>query len=238
MWIKICGITSLEDAESAIAAGADAIGFVFAESPRRVTVEAVRDIVRNLPPEVEKVGVFVDATVEEITAIHSRAGLTGVQLHGSRHATTRQDLRAGNTAHLRVLHVVRYEGEPDRFALQLRSLRMNLPGDAVLVDTCVAGKQGGTGLAFDWQGARDSFVREAPHLRMIAAGGLNPENVRQAIRILQPWGVDVSSGVESSPGRKDSKRIAAFIRAARAAEIEPDTTAATRKIDTSREASI
>jgi phosphoribosylanthranilate isomerase len=92
--------------------------------------------------------------------------------------------------------------------------------DAVLVDTCVVGKQGGTGQVFDWLSARDSFLREASHLRLIAAGGLRPENVRQVIQILEPWGVDVSSGVEASPGRKDPKRVADFVRIAREAWAE------------------
>jgi phosphoribosylanthranilate isomerase len=227
MWIKICGITSLEDAELAIAAGADAIGFIFAESPRRVTPAAVRDIVDKLPQSVEKIGVFVDATLDEVTSVCQAAGLTGVQLHGANLEVSPQNLRARaekTDGQLRVVQVVRYDGDSNRFALELSKLRENPVVEdqqyAVLVDTCIAGKQGGTGLSFDWLAARDSFLQEAPHLKLIAAGGLRPENVREAIHTLQPWGVDVSSGVEASPGRKDPDRVAAFIRAARAAEME------------------
>lgn len=225
IWIKICGITSMEDAETAVASGADAVGFVFAESPRRVTAQAARKIVQKLLPSVEKIGVFVNATSNELTEIVEVAGLTGVQLHGS--VDGLESLRRApreSREPLRILQVVRYDGNPDRFAIELQKvLKPDLFGgrsNAVLVDTCVAGKQGGTGQSFDWQSARESFLREAPHRRLIAAGGLRPENVREAIQTLRPWGVDVSSGVESSPGRKDPNRVAAFIRAAREANAE------------------
>lgn len=227
MWIKICGITSIEDAESAIAAGADAIGFVFARSPRRVAPEDVRKITATLPKSVEKIGVFVDASLEEMTTVCRLAGLNGVQLHGSR-CLNLQSLCVGDlSGPMRVLQVVRYHVDRDRFAMELQRLHEWVDGqqDAVLVDTWSASKQGGTGVAFDWGAARDSFRREAPHLRLVAAGGLNPENVQEAIRILRPWGIDVSSGVESSPGRKDSRLVTAFIRAARAVEMEPMETA-------------
>jgi phosphoribosylanthranilate isomerase len=225
MWIKICGITSIEDAEMVVAAGADAIGFVFAESPRRISAQTARDIIQRLAPSVEKIGVFVDATGSEMAETMEVAGLSGVQLHGS--ADGLKNFRGGvgeEHESIRVLQVVRYDGDSDRFALELRKLHehqfLGDQSNAVLVDTCVAGKQGGTGVAFDWQAARDSFRREAPHLRLIAAGGLHPENVRNAIHTLRPWGVDVSSGVESAPGRKDPNRVAAFVRAAREADAE------------------
>lgn len=226
MWIKICGITSLEDAEQAIAAGADAIGFVFAESPRRVTPELARGIVADLPSSIEKIGVFVDTTSAGIADICRRTGLTGVQLHGALDASGRQNLRAHlaeTSALLRVLQVLRYDGDSASFALELRRLAGDPADgteDALLVDTCVIGKQGGTGIAFDWQGARRSFLQEAAHLRVIAAGGLRPENVREAVLTLEPWGVDVSSGVEASAGKKDPRRVADFIRAAREAWAE------------------
>lgn len=229
MWIKICGITSLQDAQTAFAAGANALGFVFAESPRQVIPEVVREIVGSLPASVEKVGVFVDSTLEEIASTVHTVGLTGVQLHGASREIRVQDLRnrlgpAGSS--LRVVQVVRYGGDPHRFSLELQEMRgsgenvghCRNGADAVLVDTCVNGRHGGTGVAFDWASARDSFVRAAPRLRIIAAGGLHPGNVVRAIQTLQPWGVDVSSGVESSPGRKDPDRVVAFISLARAAE--------------------
>ena len=228
MWIKICGITQLEDAQLAVHAGADAIGFVFAESPRRMTPEAVREITKELPSSVEKIGVFVKAQTEEIIAACKIAGLSGVQLHGESFAghapNLASHLRAqlkNHSGKLRVIEVVRYDGNSTSFALQLRALgAQQAAGDdlhAVLVDTQMAGKQGGTGVPFDWLSARDSFLQEASHLRLIAAGGLRPENVRQVIQTLHPWGVDVSSGVESSAGKKDHQRVAEFIRAARQA---------------------
>ncbi len=224
MWIKICGITSLEDAEMAIAAGADAIGFVFAESPRRVTPEAARNIVEKLSAPVEKIGVFVNASLDELARIHAAARLTGVQMHGSHPTADLTSLRAriGNAS--RVLRVVRYNGDEAHFSSELRTFHGQTVGecepDAILIDTCIAGKQGGTGIAFDWRSARASFLEHAPHLRLIAAGGLNPENVRDSIYALKPWGVDVSSGVEAFPGRKDTQRVASFIRAAQEAWAE------------------
>ncbi len=226
MWIKICGITSIEDAELAIAAGADALGFIFAESPRRVSPQAAREIILALPPQTEKIGIFVNASVEEMFAVQRLAGLTGIQLHDSGHVNPEQlrDHSSNGSNTIRILRVMRYDAHPDRFALELRQLRESATFDgrqnAILVDTCVAGKQGGTGVAFDWSAARDTFLREAPYLRLIAAGGLHPGNVREAIQTLRPWGIDVSSGVESSPGKKDPELLAAFVREARAAEME------------------
>ncbi len=227
MWIKICGITSVEDAELAVAAGADALGFIFAESPRCISPEAVREIIADASTDqTEKIGVFVNASVEEMFAVQRLAGLTGMQLHGSGHVDVEQlrDYSSNNSNPIRILRVMRYDAHPDRFALELRQLRESATFDgrqnAILVDTCVAGKQGGTGVAFDWSAARDTFLHEAPYFRLIAAGGLHPGNVREAIQTLRPWGVDVSSGVESSPGKKDPELLAAFIREARAAEME------------------
>lgn len=223
MWIKICGITSLEDAQLAIAAGADAVGFVFAASPRRVSVETVRAITQKLPQSVEKIGVFVDATFDAMVDAIQTAGLTGAQLHGEDSQDMAQSLRDAArkiSRDLRVVRVLHYGSAPTNFRSQLRALRAEQAMDAVLLDTRVAGKQGGTGVSFDWQAAREGLLAEAPHLRLIAAGGLHAENVQEAISILRPWGVDVSSGVEMAPGRKDPARVTAFIRAARAASQE------------------
>jgi phosphoribosylanthranilate isomerase len=227
MWVKICGITTLEDAQLAIRAGADAVGFVFASSPRRITPEAVRAITKELSSSVEKIGVFVDASAEEIMVACETAGLSGVQLHGEDSADRVSDLHIRlekTSARLRVIEVVHYDGNAANFADQLRAWNAQ-PGThedprTVLVDTHMAGKLGGTGIPFDWRAAQDSFLQQAAHLRLIAAGGLRPENVRQAIQTLRPWGVDVSSGVESVPGRKDHQRVTEFIRAARAAAME------------------
>jgi len=225
MWIKICGITTLEDAETAIAAGADAVGFVFAESPRRLRIEDARRIVEQLPQLTEKVGVFVDATPEEIVQTQEAAGLTGVQLHGGG-AIDLPELRDRIGDLARILQVVHFDSDAAGFVSQLRRFSGNGHSERyLLVDTCVAGKQGGTGVAFDWAAARAGFLREAGHLRLIAAGGLHPENVRQAIQMLEPWGVDVSSGVEARSGKKDRERVVAFVRAARQAWAELEATA-------------
>jgi phosphoribosylanthranilate isomerase len=217
MWIKICGNTNLEDARFAVECGAHALGFVFAPSPRRVEAEQVRQITEKLPPEVEKYGVFVDAGFDEVVSTVAAAGLTGVQLHRSSDALLPIRLRQHLAGELRILKVLHYT---DTFDQQLRQLGGdNLP-DAVLVDSSSARAAGGTGTSFNWLAAQGSFQRTAPHLRLIAAGGLSPENVKQAIQILRPWGVDVVSGVESAPGKKNPERVLAFIRSAMQAAAE------------------
>jgi len=227
MWIKICGITSLEDAKVAVEAEADAVGFVFAASPRRVTPETVREITRALPFNVEKIGVFVDSSMDEIVATFETAGLTGVQLHGEYSPGHLLQLRMRMKEKflpVRVVYVVPYDRDAVGFASHLQSLA-GLPDiddgpSVVLVDTRVGDKVGGTGIPFDWAAAQGAFHQHAANLRLIAAGGLHPENVRQAILTMKPWGVDVSSGVESVPGRKDHQRVKQFIRVSRAAAIE------------------
>ena len=227
MWIKICGITSIEDAQVAIAAEADAVGFVFAASPRRATPEAVREITRAIPFNVEKIGVFVDSSLDEIVATFETAGLTGVQLHGEYSPGDLLELRQRMKQKflpVRVVYVVPYDGNSNGFARRLQSLAAMPDSDdgpsAVLVDTRVGEKVGGTGIPFDWGAAQAVFRQHAANLRLIAAGGLRPENARQAIQTMQPWGVDVCSGVESVPGKKDHQRVKQFIRASRAAAIE------------------
>lgn len=227
MWIKICGITSLEDANAAVHAGADAVGFVFAPGPRRVTPEVVRGISKELPPSVEKIGVFVDASADEIIDTCDLARLSGVQLQGEYSDSDASNLRerlGKFSKSLRIMQVVPYDGDSASFARQLQSLAALPVTDddrsAVLVDTRVGDKVGGTGIPFDWGAAQDAFHQHAANLHLIAAGGLQPENVRQAIQTMRPWGVDVCSGVESIPGRKDHQRVKEFIRAARAAAME------------------
>ena len=224
MWIKICGNTSLEDAQLAVDAGANAVGFVFAASPRQVTLSQVREIAPLLPQTVEKYGVFVDPSFEEIVATVVECGLTGVQLHTTSDPGLPLRLRKhfaamhgrGRLGILRVLHYA------SNFDAQLEELRHDRAVDAVLIDSRTAKAVGGTGIAFDWRAAQTSFLRTAPHLRLIVAGGLRPENVTDAIYSLQPWGVDVASGVEASPGKKDANRVRAFVSAVRraAAEVE------------------
>jgi phosphoribosylanthranilate isomerase len=221
MWVKICGTTSLEDAQLAVEAGANALGFVFAASPRRVTPDQVAAITARLPRTVEKYGVFVDAGFDEIVSTAKVAGLTGVQLHSSRDPMLPLRLREHFSdiparPRLGILQVLHFT-TPEELASALESLHQDHALDAVLIDSRAGTAVGGTGRPFDWEAARATFRRNAPHLRLLAAGGLSPENVAEAIQTLQPWGVDVVTGVESAPGRKDPERVRTFVASARAA---------------------
>lgn len=218
MWVKICANTNLEDAQLAASAGADAVGFVFAESVRRVTAAQVRAITPHLPEAVEKYGIFVDAGIEEIAATIEECGLTGVQLHASQDATLARKLRerfpaAEGRSRLGIIQVIHYGGD---LTERLLEAERDNAIDAVLVDSRTATLLGGTGRRFDWQRARENFAGTTG-LRLIVAGGLNPANVAEAIATLRPWGVDVASGVEASPGRKDRAKVRAFIENARIA---------------------
>ena len=217
MWIKICGNTNLEDARFAAQCGADAVGFVFAPSPRRVEADQVRQISQGLPAELEKYGVFVDAGFDEIVSTVEKCGLTGVQLHRSADEGVPLRLKQHFAGRINILQVLNYKALG--FEQQLKDLSQN--EDPVLVDSSTAKAVGGTGTSFDWHDARSALQRIAPKLRLIAAGGLAPENVKDAIEILQPWGVDVVSGVESKPGKKDPERVQAFIENSRATFSQP-----------------
>lgn len=200
MWVKICGITNEEDALLAAALGADAVGFVFAPSPRQITPVLAYDIVRRLPPEIMSVGVFRNEAGKRVVSICNRAGLRAAQLHG--HETV-ADTRYVS-ARVPIIIKAFPAGDP-----ALESVD-DYEADAVLIDSPAPG----SGQVFDW-----SLAEGAPaHRRVILAGGLTPDNVFEAIARVQPWGVDVSSGVEGQPGRKDPVKLRAFIAAARAAE--------------------
>jgi phosphoribosylanthranilate isomerase len=214
LWIKICGNTSLADAKLAVDAGADAVGFVFAASPRQVTLEQVAAITPQLPAAVEKIGVFVDADFEAISEITERCGLTGVQLHFDGAAGLAAQLRGRFGTGLRILRVIHFG---DDAVWQLREAASDAYIDGVLVDSRTATAVGGTGIAFDWQTAHASIFTGNSPLKLVAAGGLTPANVAEAVAILHPWGVDVSSGTELSPGRKDPAKVRAFVENARAA---------------------
>ena len=214
LWIKICGNTSLEDALLAANAGADAVGFIFAPSPRRVTVDQIAKITPHLPAKLEKIGVFVDATVEEITTTIRTAGLTGVQLHFGIPATASPELRKEFGPALRILRVVHFGPQA---AEQAASFAADPNTDAILIDSRTATAVGGTGITFDWNVARKTLFGPNSDTKLVVAGGLNPTNVAEAIATLRPWGVDVVSGVESAPGRKDPTKVREFIAHARAA---------------------
>jgi len=214
IWVKICANTSLEDAQIAAEAGADAVGFVFAPSPRRVTVAQVAKIVPHLPAKVEKIGVFVDAESDEICATVRGCALNGVQIHSANRTRLGAQLRKEFGPGLRILGVVHF-GE--NASQQASALSADPSFDAVLVDSRTKEAVGGTGTAFDWAVARSTlFERLEPRMRLVAAGGLTPANVAEAIAILRPWGVDVASGVEAAPGRKDPEKIRRFVANARA----------------------
>jgi phosphoribosylanthranilate isomerase len=222
IWIKICANTSLEDALLAADAGADAVGFVFAPSPRRVTAAQVADIVPHLPVTIEKIGVFVDATLEEIVSTVEACGLTGVQLHFDAAPELPAQLHERLGPKLRILSVVHFSaGTGEQQAVRIAEHVRNPHVDAVLVDSRTEMAVGGTGVTFDWVEARKALFQNAEaqsdevKTRRIAAGGLNPDNVAEAIATLRPWGVDVVSGVEAAPGRKDKAKVLEFVARAR-----------------------
>lgn len=208
--VKICGITREEDALAAVAAGADALGFVFAESsPRRVAPETARRLAALLPPTVAAIGVFASAGAERIRAIAREANCRVAQVHGEEAA--RELLRDADPS-LLVIPAVRLASASDARALPGR-----FPGAAALLCDSAApaesGREGGTGVAFPWEW----LAGVALDLPLVLAGGLTPENVALAIRAVRPAAVDVSTGVEAAPGVKDERRVAAFVAAARAA---------------------
>jgi phosphoribosylanthranilate isomerase len=215
LWIKICANTSLADAMIAAEAGADAVGFVFAPSPRRVTAEQAAVIVPRLPAEIEKIGVFVDATVDEIVATVEAAGLTGVQLHWDAPPQLPPRLRAQFGRGLKIISILHFEAA---ITEAMPALAFNADADAILVDSRTASAVGGTGKAYDWETARQMIFYASGQTKLIAAGGLTPDNVAEAIATLSPWGVDVVSGVEAAPGHKDPAKVRAFIANARVAQ--------------------
>jgi len=202
VFVKICGITNEEDALLATAMDADALGFVFAPSPRQVQREAVRDILKRLPREIHTVGVFRNERKERVVEIVSKTGLHGAQLHGN------ESIDDVHWIHERVQFVIRAYSAGDPALATARETK----ADIILVDSPTPG----AGKVFDWQ-----LAEGAPSgMKLLLAGGLNAENVGDAIRLARPWGVDVSTGVEDRPGRKDPKKLREFVEAARAAAAE------------------
>lgn len=197
--IKICGITSLRDALTAVEAGADALGFVFAPSPRRVTPEQAAAIIRELPPFVTTVGLVVD---QDPLPILELCPVDVLQYHG---AESPETVAAAPRRAVKAFRV--------RASADLQSLA-TYRCSAFLLDAYVPGLAGGTGRQFPWELAREAQRFGRP---VIVAGGLTPDNVAQCIEQTRPYGVDVSSGVESSPGRKDPHKVRTFIQAARSA---------------------
>lgn len=198
-WIKICGITSLEDALVSVECGADAVGFVFAESKRRMDPVDAEKIVRALPDGIETVGVFMDEKQETVHRIVQDVGLDAVQLHGSESV---EDCRAAG-----VKVIKRFDIRPGDTS---RSLVLRMEPYPVFANLLDPGA--GDGVPFDW-----NIAVNIP-FRLIVAGGLTPQNVREVIRVLHPFGVDVSTGVEAEPGKKDKVKIKEFVEEVRNAE--------------------
>ena len=218
LWIKICGTTSLEDARVAVDAGADALGFIFAESPRKIALVQAQEIIAQLPKGVEKIGVFVDDKPERIVEIVAELGLTGVQLHGNESPLHVGSLRKGTSEGTRILKAVRLNDPAAGSQLAVYGANRRLLPDAILLDSGSAEKPGGTGEKFEWRQWAGVAHQLAERMATVVGGGLTAENVAQALKILTPWGVDVVSGVEQSPGKKDHKKVRAFVAAARAAD--------------------
>jgi phosphoribosylanthranilate isomerase len=201
--VKICGVTTLGDAQTAVQAGADAVGLMFySGSPRHIEMETAREIARNLPSSVIRVGVFVDPNPSDVFAAIQICGLNLLQFHG---AETPQFCQQFGVMTMKAFRV--------RNAESLTPLTA-FTTDAFLLDSYVPDKPGGTGETFNWDLAVEAKKFGRP---IFLAGGLTPENIAAAIRAVQPFAVDVSSGVEISPGRKDPEKIRAFIAAARGA---------------------
>lgn len=219
MWVKICANTCLEDAALAARLGADAVGFVFAPSKRQVTAEQVAAITPHLPGTVERVGVFTDASAEEIARVVQMAHLDTVQLHGALDENRVEAVRRllPEVAIIPVVHwdVADTEAAIGRVTRDLERITKGADVRRVLVDAKVGALAGGTGVALDWEAARAVFQRGSEAgLQLILAGGLRPENVEEAIRATMPCGVDVASGVEAFAGRKDPVRLESFLRKA------------------------
>ncbi|RUM88595.1 MAG: phosphoribosylanthranilate isomerase [Thermodesulfatator sp.] len=198
--VKICGITRLEDARLAVSLGAQALGFIFyRRSPRYISPEAAREIVKQLPPLITTVGVFVNESPEVIREMVERVGLDLVQLHGD------EPPDLARTFFPRVIKALRLASEEDLSSIDLYRGCVR----AVLVEPRVKGLYGGTGQTLSWELAYKATQKGLP---VILAGGLAPENVSEAVRRVRPYAVDVNSGVERAPGKKDPERMRALFR--------------------------
>lgn len=205
MWVKICGITNLADGEAAVASGADALGFVFAPSKRRIEPALAREIIWRLPAEVEKIGVFVEETLSRVREIAAYCGLTGLQLHGEETPEYLTYLKDYD-----LIKSFRMNSQTD--FVKIKDYIVQSSVNRILLDSFVSGQWGGTGKTFPWEKLASC---NWGGIQVIIAGGLNPENVSEAIRLGKPNGVDVSSGVEKEPGRKDLVLLKTFIERAK-----------------------
>jgi phosphoribosylanthranilate isomerase len=200
--VKVCGITNPGDAHVAAAAGANAIGLVFAESPRRISVERAREIAAALPEGVLKIGVFVNAGSEEILEVAREVGLDYAQLHGDESPEIVEAIRGGDLGVIKALRV--------RGVESLKRLD-DYEADFFLLDAYSEKARGGTGERFDWGVAKSL----RGYANILVSGGLTPENVRAAVEFFEPYGVDASSSLEDAPGIKSGERVRRFVSAAK-----------------------
>jgi phosphoribosylanthranilate isomerase len=214
-WVKICGTTNLADALVAVEAGADAVGFVFYEkSPRNVTPAAAREIVDKLPMNVEKVGVFVNLPVGEADKVLRDVGLTIAQVYSGSMEEWCGWYEASDRKLIWAVPGESLKGEIAGIHLGKTEKRFS----AIIVDSGSGDRPGGTGKRFDWEGTKAPIWLFGTQIPIVIAGGLTPTNVGEAIKMFRPWGVDVASGVEIKPGKKDPEKVRAFVRAVRTAE--------------------
>lgn len=202
VFTKVCGITNPGDARVAVDAGADAIGLIFAESPRKVSLEEARKVSIALPENILKVGVFVDAEPDEVLQIAREVGLNLAQLHGDE---TPETVAAIRNAGLPVMKALRVRNTEALGALE------RYEADLFMLDAWSARARGGTGETFDWELAKSVKGRG----NIVVSGGLTPENVREAVEFFEPYGVDASSSLEERPGKKSGERVRRFVRAAK-----------------------
>jgi phosphoribosylanthranilate isomerase len=211
-FIKICGITRVCDARVAVRAGVNALGFIFAPSPRRVSPSVARAVARHVHPSVRKIGVFVDAPPERILDVVEEVGLDGVQLQGAEPPEVSGMLREALPG-LFIARVVR-AGDPE-------ALRMAAEGSRGAADAILFDPKDPRAPSIPSKPIPAGWLEPGSRLRVVVAGGLTPHNVGRLVRRVHPWGVDTCSGVEAEPGKKDAGKVRAYVRAVRRAEAVP-----------------
>ena len=214
-WVKICATTSLADARLAVAAGADAVGFIFTPSRREIQQEVAAEIIDALPARIEKIGVTLNESPENLAKLAQNVGLTGIQLQGDESGDQLRAYRSAVAPRriIKTLQAQQLLAGGDDYLHQY--LRVREFFDAVLLDAGTPGVRGGTGVSFDWNAVLPIAARIRQWVPVIIAGGLTADNVAEAIRLFAPWGVDVASGVEREPGRKHEARLTSFVAAVR-----------------------
>jgi phosphoribosylanthranilate isomerase len=211
-FVKICGITRVCDARVAVRAGANALGFVFAPSPRRVSPSAARAVARHVHPSVRKIGVFVDTPPGRILDVVEEVGLDGVQLQGAEPPETLEALREA----IPRLFLARALHPDDPDALRTAAEVLGAMADAIIFDP-----KDPRAPSIPSEPIPVGWLEKVCRLRVVVAGGLTPRNVGRLVRAIRPWGVDTSSGVEAEPGKKDPGKVRAFVQAVRRAETAP-----------------